>query len=75
MVKKWSLNYLNKIYKNKNYSSNYQKIFIHRDQLKLIDKKNLNKFSGYRVLLNENEIKNYLSTIDFAIIKQENYYF
>ena len=75
MVKKWSLNYLNRIYKNKNYSSKYQKIFIHRDQLKLIDKKNLNKFSGYRVLLNENEIKSYLSSIDFAIIKPENYSF
>jgi len=75
MVKKWSLNYLNRIYKNKNYLSKYQKIFIHRDQLKLIDKKNLNKFSGYRVLLNENEIKNYLSSIDFAIIKPENYSF
>ena len=75
MVKKWSLNYLNRIYKNKIYSSKYQKIFIHRDQLKLIDKKNLNKFSGYRILLNENEIKNYLSSIDFAIIKPENYSF
>ena len=77
MVKKWSLNYLNKIYKNKNINnfSKYQKIFIHRDQLKLIDKNNLNKFSGYRVLMNEKEIKDYLSSIGFAIIKPENYSF
>ena len=75
MVRKWSLNYLNKIYKNKNNLPKYQKIFIHRDQLKLIDKKNLNKFSGYRVLLNENDIKDYLSSIGFTIIKPENYSF
>ena len=75
MVRKWSLNYLNKIYKNKNNLPKYQKIFIHRDQLKLIDKKNLNKFSSYRVLLNENNIKDYLSSIGFTIIKPENYSF
>ena len=31
-----------------------------RDQFKLIDINNLNKFKDYRVLINEDEIKKYL---------------
>ena len=74
-VKKWSLKYLNKIYiKNKNLKK-YQKIFIDRDQFKLLDLDNLKKYAGYRVLMNENDIKNYLSSIGFLIIKPENFTF
>lgn len=74
-VKKWSLTYLNKIYTNNTSLKKYQKIFINRDQLKLLDINNLEKYAGYRVLMNENEIKDYLSSIGFLIIKPENYSF
>jgi len=74
-VKKWSLIYLNKLFNKKKKFKNYKKIFIDRDQLKLIDKNNLNKFAGYRILLNETEIRDYLSSIGFKIIKPENFSF
>tara|TARA_B100000965_G_scaffold403524_1_gene431792 strand:- start:45 stop:1178 length:1134 start_codon:yes stop_codon:yes gene_type:complete len=75
MVKKWSIKYLNKIYRNNSNIKKYQKIFINRDQLKFIDKSNLKKFAEYRVLLNENEIKNYLTSIGFITIKPEEHSF
>ena len=75
MVKEWSIRYLNKIYKSKSNLNKYQKIFINRDQVKLIDKSNLEKYSEYRVLLNENEIKDYLTSIGFINIKPEEYSF
>ena len=74
-VKNWSIEYLNKIFNKSKKSNKYQKIFIDRDQLKLIDVNNLKKFAGYRVLMNENDIKKYLSSIGFLIIKPENYTF
>ena len=75
-VKKWSLNYLNQ--KFSSFSCNkkkYRKIFIDRDQLQLIDKKNLKKYKNYRILINELEIKNYLRSKGFEIIKPENFSF
>ena len=74
-VKKWSINYLNKIYKCNVIFKKYEKIFIIRDQFKQINKNNLNKYSDYRVLLNENEIKKYLSSIGFICIKPEDHSF
>ena len=74
-VKKWSLNFLDKIYSNSTYKKKYKKIFIDRDQFKLIDTDNLEKYRNYRVLLNEIDIKNYLSSNGFDIIKPENYSF
>ena len=75
MVKKWSIKYLNKIYKKRSNLKKYEKIFINRDQFKLIDKNNLKKYSEYRVLVNENEIKSYLTSIGFITIKPEEYSF
>lgn len=72
-VKKWSLDYLNKNFKASNNKKKYKKIFIDRDQFKLIDKKNLKKFKNYRILLNENEIKKYLTSKGFEIIKPEKF--
>ena len=69
--KKWSLEYLNKKFRNK-LNNNYSKIFIDRDQLKIIDKNNLEKFKNYN-LLNEKEIKSYLISKGFKIIKPENF--
>lgn len=74
-VKKWSLEYLNKKFRHKSNNKNYNKIFIDRDQLKIIDKNNLEKFKNYRILLNEKEIKSYLISKGFKIIKPENFSF
>jgi len=75
MVKQWSIKYLNKIYKSNTKLKKYEKIFINRDQFKFIDKDNLKKYAEYRVLVNENEIKNYLTSIGFTTIKPEEYSF
>ena len=75
MVKEWSIKYLNKIYKSRSNLKKYEKIFINRDQFKLIDKNNLKKYSEYRVLINEDEIKSYLTSIGFITIKPEEYSF
>jgi len=75
LVKEWSIKYLNKIYKSKSNLKKYEKIFINRDQFKLIDTRNLKKYAEYRVLLNENEIKDYLTSIGFITIKPEEYSF
>jgi hypothetical protein len=74
-VKKWSINFLNKIYKCNIILKKYEKIFIIRDQFKQINKNNLKKYSDYRVLVNENEIKKYLSSVGFKCIKPEDYSF
>ena len=74
-VKRWSLKYLKKIYINSKSLKKYQKIFIDRDQFKLLDLDNLKKYAGYRVLMNENDIRDYLSSIGFIIIKPENFSF
>ena len=75
MVKEWSIKYLNKIYKSRSNLKKYEKIFINRDQFKLIDKNNLKRYSEYRVLINEDEIKSYLTSIGFITIKPEEYSF
>ena len=74
-IKKWSLNFLKRSYLNKYYKNKYKKIFVDRDQLKLIDTNNLEKYKNYRVLINETEIKNFLLSEGFDIIKPENYSF
>ena len=72
-VKKWSLNFLNKNYKFKRSIKTYKNIFIDRDQFKLLDLENLKKYKNYRVLLNEKEIKNFVKSKGYKIIKPENY--
>tara|TARA_Y100001958_G_scaffold129865_1_gene98602 strand:- start:277 stop:1401 length:1125 start_codon:yes stop_codon:yes gene_type:complete len=74
-VKKWSIDFLNKKFSKKIYKDKYKKIFIDRDQFKLIDLNNLEKYKDLRVLINENEIKNYLKSEGFDIIKPEEYSF
>lgn len=70
-VKKWSLNYLNKIYLTRPYKDKFKKIFIDRDQHKLIKSKDLNNYRNLRILLNEKEIKDYLLSKGFTILKPE----
>ena len=74
-VKKWSLKFLNKNFSQNTYKKKYKKIFVDRDQFKLIDINNLNNFKDYRVLINEDEIKKYLTSQGFDIIKPEEYSF
>ena len=74
-VKKWSLTFLNKSFSKSFYKNKYKKIFVDRDQLRLIDLKNLKKFKNYRVLINETEIKNFLISKGFDIIKPEDFSF
>ena len=74
-VKKWSIDFLNKKFSKKFFKNKYKKIFIDRDQFKLIDLNNLEKYKDLRVLINENEIKNYLKSEGFDIIKPEEYSF
>ena len=60
-MEKWSLEELRNIYIPKNIKKNnkYKNIFIDRDQLKLIDKNKIKNYASWKVLLNENEIKNF----------------
>ena len=74
-VKKWSLNYLNKSYSVSPYKKKFKKIFLDRNQFKLINLDNLERYKDYRVLINENEIKNYLISEGFNIIEPEKYSF
>ena len=74
-VKKWSLDYLNKVYSITPYQKKFKKIFIDRDQLKLIKSDDLNEYKNLRILLNEKKIKDYLSSKGFTILKPERYSF
>jgi len=74
-VKKWSLKFLRNSFVNKKKIRNCKKIFIDRDQFKLINVKNLKAYRNYRVLINEEEIKNYLISEGYTIIKPENFSF
>ena len=72
-VKKWSLDYLNKKFFIKANIRKFKKIFVDRDQLKLINLKNLKNYKSYKFLINEKEIKNHLFSKGFTIIKPEDY--
>ena len=76
-AQKWSFNALRNIYIPPKFKKDkkYKYIFIDRDQLKLIDKSSLKNFSSWRVLLNEDEIKDFLQSKGFKIIKPENFSF
>ena len=76
-AQKWSLVSLRKLYLPKKLKRNkkFKYIYIDRDQLKLIDKDNLKKYASWRVLLNEDEIRTYLKSTGFKIIKPENFSF
>ena len=76
-AQKWSLVSLRKLYLPKKLKRNkkFKYIYIDRDQLKLIDKENLKKYASWRVLLNEDEIRTYLKSTGFKIIKPENFSF
>ena len=74
-AKKWSFKFLKEKFSKKSYKNKYQKIFVDRDQFKLLDMNNLDKYKDYRVLINENEIKDYLASEGFEIIKPEEFPF
>lgn len=76
-IKKWSLISLQKKFINKNHykDDTFSKIFIIRDDKRIKNNSDINKFSSARILINENEIKKYLSSLNFFIIKPENHSF
>tara|TARA_B100001057_G_scaffold496767_1_gene599074 strand:+ start:594 stop:1721 length:1128 start_codon:yes stop_codon:yes gene_type:complete len=73
-VQKWSLNFLrSKFIKKSKKLKNYQKIFIYRNQAKLLENGNLKKYRSFRIIINEEEIKDYLQSKGYKIIKPEEY--
>jgi len=74
-VKKWSLEYLKKSYSVSSYKKKFKKIFLDRDQINLINLDNLKEYRNLRVLINEREIKDFLHSEGFDIVKPENYSF
>ena len=74
-VKKWSLNFIRNLYLKKSKNHKYVKIFIDRNQINLVNFKNLIKYKNLRILINEIEIKQYLKSRGFKIIKPENFTF
>ena len=76
-VPSWSIKYIRSAFLNikKKSKINYERIYIDRNQLSLIDLNNLKKYKTYRVILNENEIKQYLISYGFKIVKPEKYDF
>ena len=74
-VKKWSIEYLKKSYSVSSYKKKFKKIFLDRDQINLINLDNLKEYRNLRVLINEREIKDFLYSEGFDIVKPENYSF
>ena len=73
-VPKWNLNYIKKSFINEDYSKKNKnfKIYIDRDQDKILQNNNLEKYKNHRILINNQEIKKFLLNLDFKIIKPEN---
>lgn len=76
-VEKWSINFLRSKFIKKNFKKikKYEKIFIFRDQARLLNKNNLKKYVSHRILLNEIEVKDYLISKGFFVIKPEEHSF
>lgn len=74
-VPKWNILFIRKQflqYKNKKLPK-FERVYIDRDQTKLLDKSNLEKFKLMRVLLNGEEIKYFLKDYNFKTIKPEEF--
>jgi hypothetical protein len=71
-VPNWNLKYIKNsfIVKKKSNLLNYKKIYIDRDQDKILNE-NLYKFRNHRILVNNQEIKKFLLSLNFKIIKPE----
>ncbi len=73
-VQKWSLNFLrSKFIKKSKKFKDYKKIFIYRDQAKLLNNGNFQKYRSFRIIINEEELKQFLKLNGFKIIKPEEY--
>lgn len=73
----WNIKYIRSVFLNNKKKSNinYERIYIDRSQSHLIDTNNLDQFKTFRVILNEDEIKKYLISYGFKIVKPEKYSF
>jgi hypothetical protein len=76
-LEKWSIDYLRSkfLIKNVKKIKKYEKIFIFRDQARLLNKNNLKKYVSHRILINEIEIKDFLISKGFHVIKPEEFSF
>ena len=72
-VPRWNILFIRKTFlKYKNLKlPKFERVYIDRDQTKILKTNNLDKFKLMRVLLNGEDIKKFLKEYDFKIIKPE----
>ena len=74
-ISRFSIEFLRKSFLTKKILSkkkNFKMIYLDRGESGLINNKNLINFRNYRIILNEDEVKKYLISIGFKIIKPQN---
>ena len=74
-ISRFSIEFLRKSFlteKILNKKKKFRMIYLDRGERGLINNKNLINFRNYRVILNEDEVKKYLISIGFKIIKPQN---
>ena len=73
----WNINFIRNSYIKfrKKSGPNFKKIYIERDNFDLSDNENLEKFKRYRAIVNNNEVKEFLISKGFKVIRPEKYSF
>ena len=73
----WNINFIRNSYikLRKKPGPNFKKIYIERDDLELSDYESLEKFKRYRSIVNNNEVKEFLISKGFKVIRPEKYRF
>ena len=77
-ISKFSIQFLRKSFLTKKILSkknNFKMIYLDRGDGALINNKKIINFSNYRIILNEDEVKKYLISVGFKIIKPQNFSF
>lgn len=76
-VPAWNINFIRNSYIKfrKKSGPNFKKIYIERDNLDLSNNENLEKFKKRRAIINSDEVKEFLISKGFKVIKPEKYNF
>lgn len=76
-VPAWNINFIRNSYIKfrKKSGPNFKKIYIERDNLDLSNNENLEKFKKRRAIINGDEVKEFLISKGFKVIKPEKYNF
>ncbi len=76
-VPAWNINFIRNSYirLKKKSGPNFRKIYIERDNLDLSNNENLEKFKKHRAIVNGGEVKEFLISKGFEVIKPEKYNF